>query len=83
MQERSQDLCRNYWLLATCDAYHVTTPDGESKALTQCMNLAIGQAEVDKNSVNYVNAHGTSTPYNDKSETTALKMYLAIMPRMD
>ena len=46
---------------ATCDAYHVTTPDGESKALTQCMNLAVGQA-VDKNSVNYVNAHGTSTP---------------------
>ena len=58
---------------ATCDAYHVTTPDGESKALTQCMNLAIGQAQVDKNSVKYVNAHGTSTPYNDKSETTALK----------
>jgi len=58
---------------ATCDAYHVTTPDGESKALTQCMNLAIEQAQVDKNSVNYVNAHGTSTPYNDKSETTALK----------
>ena len=58
---------------ATCDAYHVTTPDGESKALTQCMNLAIGQAQIDKNSVNYVNAHGTSTPYNDKSETTALK----------
>ena len=58
---------------ASCDAYHVTTPDGESKALTQCMNLAIGQAKIDKNSVNYVNAHGTSTPYNDKSETTALK----------
>jgi 3-oxoacyl-(acyl-carrier-protein) synthase len=58
---------------ATCDAYHVTTPDGESKALTQCMNLAIGQAQIDKSSVNYVNAHGTSTPYNDKSETTALK----------
>ena len=58
---------------ATCDAYHVTTPDGESKALTRCMNLAIGQAQVDKNSVNYVNAHGTSTPYNDKSETTAEK----------
>lgn len=58
---------------ATCDAYHVTTPDVESKALTQCMNLAIGQAQIEKNSVNYVNAHGTSTPYNDKSETTALK----------
>ena len=35
--------------------------------------LAIEQARIDKNSVNYVNARGTSTPYNDKSETTALK----------
>ena len=58
---------------ATCDAYHVTTPDGESKALTNCMNLAIEQAQISHDSVNYVNAHGTSTPYNDKSETTALK----------
>ena len=58
---------------ATCDAYHVTTPDGESKALTNCMNLAIEQAQISHDSVNYVNAHGTSTPYNDRSETVALK----------
>ena len=58
---------------ATCDAFHVTTPDGESKALTNCMNLAIKQARISHDSVNYVNAHGTSTPYNDRSETVALK----------
>lgn len=58
---------------ATCDAYHVTTPDGESKALTNCMKLAIEQAQISHGSVNYVNAHGTSTPYNDRSETVALK----------
>ena len=58
---------------ATCDAFHVTTPDGESKALTQCMNQALAVAETEPSSVNYVNAHGTSTPYNDKSETIALK----------
>ena len=58
---------------ATCDAYHVTTPDGESKALTNCMNLAIEQAQISHDSVKYVNAHGTSTPYNDRSETIALK----------
>ena len=58
---------------ATCDAFHVTTPDGESKALTRCMNLAIEQAQVSPDSINYVNAHGTSTPYNDRSETVALK----------
>ena len=58
---------------ATCDAFHVTTPDGESKALTRCMKLALEQASVPVQQVDYVNAHGTSTPYNDRSETTALK----------
>jgi 3-oxoacyl-[acyl-carrier-protein] synthase II len=58
---------------ATCDAFHVTTPDGESKALTRCMNLALKQAAVPSKEVDYINAHGTSTPYNDRSETTALK----------
>ena len=62
---------------ATCDAFHVTTPDGESKALTRCMNQAIEQAQVRIEQVNYVNAHGTSTPYNDRSETTALKNVFA------
>jgi 3-oxoacyl-[acyl-carrier-protein] synthase II len=58
---------------ATCDAFHVTTPDGESKALTQCMNQALSTAKIESSSVHYVNAHGTSTPYNDRSETVALK----------
>ncbi|NDH00981.1 MAG: beta-ketoacyl-ACP synthase II, partial [Opitutae bacterium] len=56
---------------ATCDAFHVTTPDTSSEALTECMNLALDQAKIERNSVDYVNAHGTSTPYNDRSETTA------------
>ena len=58
---------------ATCDAFHVTTPDTESKALTKCMNQALAEAKVAKEEVAYVNAHGTSTPYNDRSETVALK----------
>jgi 3-oxoacyl-[acyl-carrier-protein] synthase II len=58
---------------ATCDAFHVTTPDGESKALTQCMRQALDCARLEESEVDYVNAHGTSTPYNDRSETTALK----------
>jgi 3-oxoacyl-[acyl-carrier-protein] synthase II len=58
---------------ATCDAFHVTTPDTESKALTKCMNQALEDAKVSKEDVAYVNAHGTSTPYNDRSETVALK----------
>lgn len=58
---------------ATCDAFHVTTPDGESKALTKCMRQALDCAQIEESKVEYVNAHGTSTPYNDRSETTALK----------
>lgn len=58
---------------ATCDAFHVTTPDTESKALTNCMNLALDEAKVQREKVSYVNAHGTSTQYNDRSETVALK----------
>jgi 3-oxoacyl-[acyl-carrier-protein] synthase II len=58
---------------ATCDAFHVTTPDTESKALTKCMNQALDEAKIPKEQVAYVNAHGTSTPYNDRSETVALK----------
>ena len=58
---------------ATCDAFHVTTPDTESKALTKCMNQALEEAKIPKEQVAYVNAHGTSTPYNDRSETVALK----------
>jgi 3-oxoacyl-[acyl-carrier-protein] synthase II len=58
---------------ATCDAFHVTTPDGESKALSHCMNQALSAAKIEPSSVHYVNAHGTSTPYNDRSETVALK----------
>jgi 3-oxoacyl-[acyl-carrier-protein] synthase II len=58
---------------ATCDAFHVTTPDTESKALTKCMNQALEEAKIHKEQVAYVNAHGTSTPYNDRSETVALK----------
>lgn len=58
---------------ATCDAYHITSPDVESKALTRCMNLALGDARVAPGEVTYVNAHGTSTPYNDRSETLAVK----------
>ena len=58
---------------ATCDAYHITSPDIESKALTNCMKIAFADAEISPEDVAYVNAHGTSTPYNDRSETLALK----------
>jgi 3-oxoacyl-[acyl-carrier-protein] synthase II len=58
---------------ATCDAYHITSPDLEATALTRCMHLSLDDARQAPEDIAYVNAHGTSTPYNDRSETLALK----------
>ena len=58
---------------ATCDAYHITQPDPEGKGLSMAMKRALSAAEVIPADVDYINAHGTSTPYNDKFETLAIK----------
>lgn len=58
---------------ATCDAYHITSPDTNAVALTECMNGALLDAGIATNEVDYLNAHGTSTQYNDRSETQAIK----------
>lgn len=58
---------------ATCDAHHITTPAPEGRGLAAAMEMAIAQSGMAKTDVNYVNAHGTSTAYNDKFETMAFK----------
>ncbi|MEO7415214.1 MAG: beta-ketoacyl-ACP synthase II [Opitutaceae bacterium] len=58
---------------ATCDAYHITQPDPDGKGLSLAMKRALGSAKVNPEQVDYVNAHGTSTPYNDRFETLAIK----------
>jgi 3-oxoacyl-[acyl-carrier-protein] synthase II len=58
---------------ATCDAYHITSPDPEGKGLSLAMNRSLADARVAPHEVDYINAHGTSTPYNDKFETLAIK----------
>jgi 3-oxoacyl-[acyl-carrier-protein] synthase II len=58
---------------ATCDAHHMTSPDPEGKGAAGAMNEAIEDAGIEKEKVAYINAHGTSTPYNDKFETVAVK----------
>jgi 3-oxoacyl-[acyl-carrier-protein] synthase II len=58
---------------ATCDAYHITSPDPEGKGLSQAMSRSLLDARVTPADVDYINAHGTSTPYNDKFETLAIK----------
>lgn len=61
---------------ATCDAYHITSPDPEGKALSAAMANVIKEAGITPEDVSYINAHGTSTPYNDKFETGAIKKAL-------
>jgi 3-oxoacyl-[acyl-carrier-protein] synthase II len=58
---------------ATCDAYHITSPDPEGKGLSLAMSRSLSDARVTPDQVDYINAHGTSTPYNDKFETLAIK----------
>ena len=58
---------------ATADAHHITMPDPEGKGLGMAMTRAIKSAGVSTDAVGYINAHGTSTPYNDKFETLAIK----------
>jgi 3-oxoacyl-[acyl-carrier-protein] synthase II len=57
----------------TSDAHHMTAPDPEGDGATRAMQLALADGAVDPAAVGYINAHGTSTPYNDKFETIAIK----------
>ncbi len=58
---------------ATCDAFHITQPDPEGKGLSMAMKRALASAAIAPTQIDYINAHGTSTPYNDKYETLAIK----------
>jgi 3-oxoacyl-[acyl-carrier-protein] synthase II len=58
---------------ASCDAFHITQPDPEGRGLMLAMRSALRNAGLPPERVDYVNAHGTSTPYNDKFETAAIK----------
>jgi|UniRef100_UPI00404AA21B 3-oxoacyl-[acyl-carrier-protein] synthase II len=61
---------------ATCDAFHITQPDPEGKGLSLAMNRALASSGLQAADIDYINAHGTSTPYNDKYETLAIKKVL-------
>jgi 3-oxoacyl-[acyl-carrier-protein] synthase II len=58
---------------ATCDAYHLTSPDPEGKGGARAIALALADAEMVPEDVDYYNAHGTSTPINDPTETLMVK----------
>ena len=58
---------------ATNDAFHVTAPAPSGAGAAMCMDLALKNADVEPKKIDYINAHGTSTPLNDPSETAAIK----------
>ncbi|MBP7690082.1 MAG: hypothetical protein KA765_19355, partial [Thermoflexales bacterium] len=57
----------------SADAYHVTAPESTGTGAAQAMQMALAQANLRPDQIDYINAHGTSTPLNDKSETHAIK----------
>jgi 3-oxoacyl-[acyl-carrier-protein] synthase II len=61
---------------ASCDAFHLTAPDAQGAGQAAAIQAALDDAGVTADAVDYVNAHGTSTPLNDRAETLALKRAL-------
>lgn len=57
----------------TGDAYHITAPSPEGEGAARAMEAALEEAQISPTEVDYINAHGTSTPYNDEFETMAIK----------
>ena len=61
---------------ATSDAHHLTEPGPTGESAAAAMKMALQAAEIDPSEVDYLNAHGTSTPLNDRQETKAIKLAL-------
>ena len=59
---------------STCDAFHITSPLEDGSGGAQAMTDALADAGLDYTQIDYINAHGTSTPLNDKTETAAIKL---------
>lgn len=57
----------------TSDAYHITAPREDAEGATRAIRMALREAEMQPTQIDYINAHGTGTPLNDKAETLAIK----------
>ena len=61
---------------ASCDAYHVTAPAADGSGAARAIREALRTAQMQPDAIDYINAHGTSTPMNDAMETRAIKLAL-------
>ena len=66
-------LCEFAGYGASADAYHITAPTPDGEGAVRCMERALRDAELAPSEIQYINAHGTSTPPNDRTETLAVK----------
>ena len=73
LKRNANILCEIVGYGSTCDAYHITSPDPKGESASKAMKDAIDEANINPCKVSYINAHGTSTPYNDLYETRAIK----------
>jgi 3-oxoacyl-[acyl-carrier-protein] synthase II len=60
---------------STCDAYHLTSPDPSGQGMKKAIEMALKDSNVSKDSIIYINAHGTSTQYNDITEHNIIASY--------
>lgn len=81
LEELDHALARNATILgeiigygANCDAFHITAPKEGGSGAAKAMSLAMSDASVHPSDIDYINAHGTSTPLNDKTEIAAIKL---------
>ena len=73
IKRKAEILCEITGYGATADAFHLTTPVPDGIGASEAMRKALNENSTDLTSIDYINAHGTSTPYNDRNETKAIK----------
>jgi 3-oxoacyl-[acyl-carrier-protein] synthase II len=76
VKRNAKIICEITGYAATSDAYHITSPDPEGEGFVYAMNGALQDAGLAPADINYINAHGTSTPMGDPLETAAIKKVL-------